>query len=153
MQLFVSKALVPLIGIINESGLSNGDKAGKEIMSAVYDAQRLVIAAFNYGNQVRKEIVRDSVRDGRTVKLCSWDTPVGESLLFADIHKRVLEIDSTSRFALGGKRKRQSQRYSGRKNYGGSSGRYSSSSQGSYGYGGYGAQKNYSRDGHYNVSA
>jgi hypothetical protein len=106
--LALSKGLVPIIQLINEIG--NGEKAKRpmvEAMDSLNDAKRLIIASFNYINQGRKEVVRNDVRDPRFSRLCSWDTTVGDDLLFGDLSKRLADLDMSGKLS-GGIRSRQS---------------------------------------------
>ena len=73
------------------------------------DAKWLLIVAFNYLSQGRKESVRASVRDGRFFKLCAWETPVGQDQLFGDLSKQLADIDTAGKLSSGIRSRRQFQ--------------------------------------------
>ena len=62
------------------------------------DSLRLIISAFNYISQVRKEVFRFHVNDTALAELCKWDCEVGLDELFPfDVVKKCDEIQRTKK--------------------------------------------------------
>lgn len=89
------KALVPSAHYINDIG----EKTGKPLNAYLEDfnnSLRLVVSAFNYINQIRKEVIRFHVNDTALAELCKADCEVGTDDLFPfDIVKKCDEIHKT----------------------------------------------------------
>ena len=120
VQLAVSKAMVPIlrwmhdfaegkaISFSKSLGLhldvmtnclfvfSGSLKPGENYLQTLHDSLRLMAASFNWLSHCRKDVVRNNIRDHNVGKLCGWDTPVGETSLFAcDVTKTVDEMRKT----------------------------------------------------------
>ena len=95
--LCICKALTPIIMLINDIGTGQSEKPLHQLLDPLNDAKRLLVAAINFGNHARKEMVRSILRDPRFIPLCSWDTPVGKEELFGpEFLKQFQEVDDTS---------------------------------------------------------
>ena len=88
----ISKAMVPLLTMIKDVGLRQG-KPLAEYTDELQNSLRLLLAAFNYLNQARKELVRGNIRDAPLQTLCTWDYEVGTDELFPfNVSKRCSEM-------------------------------------------------------------
>ena len=88
----VSRAMVPLAQILSDFGEKNG-KPVEDYLGGLNDSLRLLAAAFNYLNQLRKEVARISVSDSALAGLCKWDYDVGKDELFPfDVTKKCDEL-------------------------------------------------------------
>lgn len=91
------RALVPLTYCISDIG----DKSGKPLntyLDGFNDSLRLIVSAFNYINQLRKEVIRFHVNDTALSELCKWDCEVGKDELFPfDVVRKCDELHRTKR--------------------------------------------------------
>jgi hypothetical protein len=91
-QTLVANSLTLVVQTVNAMG--SGATPGLDShLEPLMNTIRLMIASFNYLTQVRKDTVRNELHDP-VAKLCNWDTPVGQEVLFdVDIVKKVKEIE------------------------------------------------------------
>ncbi|KAK3868375.1 hypothetical protein Pcinc_026224 [Petrolisthes cinctipes] len=91
------RALVPLAICISNIG----EKTGKPLntyLEGFNDSLRLVVSAFNYINQLRKEVIRFHVIDNALSELCKGGCEVGTDELFPfDVVKKCDEIHKTKK--------------------------------------------------------
>lgn len=108
-QLMLLKGLGPIITIIDDIG--KGKKQPMETyLESCMDSLRLVTAAFSSLSQVRKDVVRNDVKE--MTKLCTWETPVGKEDLFGvDVMKKLDEVKKSKKLkvrdSFGGKNRNQ----------------------------------------------
>lgn len=104
-QFALSKGLVPLIHFLHDVG-TKATKSTEEYLLPINDSLRMIVAAFNYLSQLRKDIIRNDYKDNCVTKLCTWDTAVGDVELFPfDFLKRVGEIKKAKRLGAAYKSK------------------------------------------------
>ncbi|MPC65753.1 hypothetical protein E2C01_059889 [Portunus trituberculatus] len=90
------RALVPLAHCIGDIG----EKAGKPLNSYLEgfnDSLRLIISAFTYINQIRKEVIHFHVNDSALAELCKWDCEVRLDDLFPFDVKKCDELHRTKK--------------------------------------------------------
>lgn len=91
------KALVPITQCVSDVGERKG-KAVNFYLEGLNDCLRLLISAFNYANQLRKEVARVHVNDTALADLCKWECEVGTDKLFPfDLVKKCDEIHRTKK--------------------------------------------------------
>ncbi len=96
-QLYLLKALVPLVNFISDVS-KDGNKPAGSFAEELTDSLKLVTASFNALSQTRKDVARNAVRDYNFTKLCSWDTAIGVDNLFdLDVAKTVTEMSKTKK--------------------------------------------------------
>ena len=88
----LGKAMVPIVRVLKDAGLQQA-KPVSEYISDLQDSLRLLLAAFNYQNHARKELVKCNVKDTPLQSLCSWDYDVGTNEIFSfNVSKRCGDI-------------------------------------------------------------
>ena len=93
----LSKALVPIVYMLNDVGTKN-TKPLEKYMEGLNDSLRLIAASFNFLNQTRKELARIYVRETALGQLCKWDHEVGQDKLFPfDVSKRCDELNKVKK--------------------------------------------------------
>lgn len=91
----LSKAIVPLARLLSDIG-EKKCLSMDHYMTGLNASLRLVTAAFNYLNHLRKEVARIHIQDSALAKLCSWECEVGTTELFPfDVAKKCEEIHNT----------------------------------------------------------
>ena len=87
----------------------------KEECKQLQQTISLLVAAVNYVNQARKDVIRNCIREPAIIDLCKWEQEVGESELFPfnvankcdEIRKSKFKIKGYSNYkTLGSKFKR-----------------------------------------------
>ncbi len=86
-------ALSALLSIINQIGSGNGGMTETHL-STLTDATRLITMSFANLTQVRKELIRNSL-GFPLAKFCTWDTVVGQDLLFTELSRKLKDRDET----------------------------------------------------------
>ena len=83
LNVWISKAMAPIAAMLGDTGKDTG-KTLNSYKSDLSDVLHLLIATFNFMNQVRKEHLRNTLgrRDQALSSLCTWETLVGEKSLF-----------------------------------------------------------------------
>ena len=125
----LSKALVPLIGMINDIGEGTAKtKRMDDYHQPITDAIRLSSAAFSMLSQTRKEVMRNDMKYPFG-KLCTWQSNVGVDKLFGDdVLKQLKDVRETAR-QLGEAYGKPGHGYGGgfsykKKSYGGNGGKF-----------------------------
>ena len=77
----INKAMVPLVNVIKDCSLSQ-DAPMRKYSESVGTSLRLLAAASNYQNYLRKILVRNNVRDDNLHTLCTWEYEVGTDELW-----------------------------------------------------------------------
>ncbi len=93
-QSLLAHALSAILGIINEIGSGTAGLTESHLQTLT-DANRLVTFSFSSLIQVRKELIRNAL-GFPIVKLCSWDFPVGQDLLFPELGKKLKDRGETT---------------------------------------------------------
>ncbi len=91
VQLMQAHALSSILEVINAVGNNTGGQT-EDHLNTMTDATRLITMSFASLTQVRKELVRNSL-GFPIAKFCSWETPVGEDVLFTDLGKKLKDKD------------------------------------------------------------
>ncbi len=91
VQSLMAHGLSAIIGVINAIGSGTAGLT-EEHLETLTDANRLVTMSFASMCQVRKELIR-SAMGFPLAKLCTWETPVGQELLFPDLGKKLKDKD------------------------------------------------------------
>ena len=97
VQKMMAHALSVILNIINQIGEGQADMTEVHLQELT-DATRILTMGFSNLNQVRKELIRNSL-GFPMAKFCSWETPVGTESMFIDLSKMLKERDDT-RFKL-----------------------------------------------------
>lgn len=93
----VSKAMVPVAKLISDIG-ENRHHPPDHYLANLNDCLRLLAAAFNYLNHIRKEVARIHVHDSALAQLSRWECEVGTNELFPfDVAKKCDEIHKTKK--------------------------------------------------------
>lgn len=88
---------MPVAKLISDIG-GNKRLPTYHYLASLNDSLRLMAAAFNYLNHIRKEVVRIHVNDSALAQLSRWDCEVGTNELFPfDVAKKCEEIHRTKR--------------------------------------------------------
>ncbi len=91
VQSLMAHALSAIIEVINQIGSGTAGLT-EEHLQTLTDANRLVTMSFSAMCQVRKELIRNAL--GFPLgKLCTWDTPIGQELLFPELGKKLKDKD------------------------------------------------------------
>ena len=77
----VNKAIVPIANMVKDLGMGH-EKTLKDYSDGLETSLRLLVAASNYQNYLRKVIVRQSVANAYLRSLCDWSSPVGTSAVW-----------------------------------------------------------------------
>lgn len=83
----ISKAMVPLAKIVSDIGEKKNLRS-EVYFSSLNDSLRLLAAAFNYINHIRKEVARIHVNDSALAQLCKWECEVGTDKLFPSMWQK-----------------------------------------------------------------
>ena len=91
----ISKAIVPVAKLISDIGEKKNHPTD-HYLASLNDSLRLLAAAFNYLNHIRKEVARIHVNDSVLAQLSRWECEVGTNELFLfDVAKKCDEIHKT----------------------------------------------------------
>ena len=97
---FISKAIVPMAKIVSDIG-EKKNLPSEVCLSSLNDSLRLLAAAFNYNNHIRKEVARVHVNDSALAQLCKWECDVGSDELFPfNVAKKCDEIHKTKKLGM-----------------------------------------------------
>ena len=84
--------MTPVIWVMDN--IAAGKGTGLEA-NPVMSSIKLLSASFNCLNQARKDVIRNELHEP-VAKLCNWDTPVGQKMLFGeDMLKKIKEVEET----------------------------------------------------------
>ena len=93
----ISKAIVPVANLISDLG-ERKNRPTDFYLASLNDSLRLLAAAFNYLNHIRKEVARIHVNDSALTHLTTWECEVGTNELFPfDVAKKCDEIHKTKK--------------------------------------------------------
>ena len=93
VQLNLAHALSAQLEVINAIGRNRAGMTETHL-ETLTDTTRLITASFSSLNQVRKELIRNSM-GMPLAKFCNWEQKVGEELMFPDLSKLLKERDDT----------------------------------------------------------
>ncbi len=93
IQLLQVHALSAILSIINAIGTGNGGTTESHL-GTLTDATRMLTMSFSSLTQVRKELIRNSL-GFPLAKFCTWDTVVGQEVIFTELSKKLKDRDET----------------------------------------------------------
>ncbi len=91
VQSLMAHGLSAIISVINAIGSGTAGLT-EDHLETLTDANRLVTMGFSSMLQIRKELIRNAL-GFPLAKLCTWETPIGQDLIFPDLGKKLKDKD------------------------------------------------------------
>ena len=106
----ISAAIIPISRILSDIAKKK-ISVPKEESKSLHQTVSLLVAAVNYVNQARKDVIRNCIKQPAIIDLCKWDQEVGETELFPFNVSNKCEEMRKSKFKIKGYQNNQNSKY------------------------------------------